>query len=191
MGGNLDPESREYIEFTIDGAKRMKGLILNLLEYSRVNRSRARFGEVDLNEVLSNVVSNLHEQIKEKEAGIKVGKMPVLRADSFQLTQLFQNLIGNAVKFNNTSSPLVEVNYEEKDGEHLFRIRDNGIGIEERYLERIFQIFERLHNREEYSGSGIGLAICKRIVENHNGRIWAESGAGKGTTFFFTISKGV
>ncbi|WP_064743643.1 sensor histidine kinase [Actinomadura rifamycini] len=172
-GDQLDDRGRQYIEFAVDGAKRMQALINDLLQFSRVGRMSRIEDAVDLNEVARQAVSNLDALIEETGATVDVGELPAVPGDRSQLTQLFQNLVGNAIKFRREGvAPRVALGAARRDGEWEFHCSDNGIGIEPRYADRIFLIFQRLHQRDEYSGTGIGLALCKKIVEYHGGRIW-------------------
>ncbi|MFN3650121.1 MAG: PAS domain S-box protein [Armatimonadota bacterium] len=185
--GKLDQDADEFIEFTVDGVKRMQELINDLLAYSRVGTHGREFAPVDCNRILERVLDNLQVAIEEREAEISVQPLPEVRGDASQLLQLFQNLVGNAIKFQKPGErPRVEVAAaSEEEGWH-FTVRDNGIGIEPEYAERIFLIFQRLHSRSDFPGTGIGLAICKKIVERHGGGIWVES-SGSGSAFHFTI----
>ena len=185
----LDDAGREFIGFAVDGAKRMKHLIRALLEYSRIGTGARELERVPLREVVADALGVLKMAIKESRAKVTVGELPELNCDRLQLAQLFQNLIGNALKFCRGRTPEIEISAVCSEDEKAWQIdvRDNGIGIEPEYLERVFVIFQRLHSREEYAGTGIGLALCKRIVERHQGRIWVESEPGLGTTFSFAI----
>jgi light-regulated signal transduction histidine kinase (bacteriophytochrome) len=184
----LDENGKEYLEFITDGASRMKTLINDLLTYSRIKTNAKHPKLVDLNDILEDVKKNLSEAIKETNATIVYEDMPSIKVDRTQTLQLFQNLIINAIKFRGEEPPKIKVGVRKTENNWKFYVQDNGIGIEKEYFERIFGIFQRLHTREEYDGSGIGLAICKRIVERLGGKIWVESeGRGKGATFFFTI----
>ncbi len=187
--GKLDSDADEFIGYAVDGANRMRGLIDDLLTYSRVGRLGKPFETTKLEDTLEIVLLNLKTSIAESNAVVTHDKLPTVVADGGQLVQLFQNLIGNAIKFHGKETPRVHVSVEDKETEFLFAIRDNGIGIALEYYDRLFKIFQRLHTREEYSGSGIGLAVCKKIVERHGGRIWIESEVGKGSTIYFTLSK--
>jgi signal transduction histidine kinase len=189
-GGKLDDKERQYIGFAMDGATRMQQMISDLLTYSRVSTRGTAPAQANLAEVLKNAIANLEVATADQHAKITHDPMPEAQVDSSQFTQLFQNLIGNALKFTSDRPPQVHVGCERRPGEWLFRISDNGIGIPRADFERIFQLFQRLHSRSEYPGTGIGLALCKKIVERHGGRIWVESEEGKGTTFFFTIPDG-
>jgi light-regulated signal transduction histidine kinase (bacteriophytochrome) len=187
-GDSLDAESREYIQFAVDGAKRMHTLIEDLLSYSRITTLGGALTPCDLSHVVSEAMGDLDLVITESKAAITVGTMPVLSCDRAQMSSLFQNLIGNAIKYRKPdSAPTIHISTKLEGPEWVFRIRDNGIGIDPRYKDRIFIIFQRLHGQETYEGTGIGLAICKRIVERHQGRIWVESEPGKGATFAFTL----
>jgi PAS domain S-box-containing protein len=186
----LDDDAREFIGYAVDGVNRMQSLIADLLAFSRVGSRGGAFEAVDLNRVLERTLSNLETAIAEAGAEVTADSLPTVVADPVQLGQLFQNLAGNAVKFRGQAPPRVHVSAERRGGEWHFAVRDNGIGIEPEYVERIFVIFQRLHGRGEYPGTGIGLAICKKIVERHGGRIWVESAAGEGATFHFTLPAG-
>ncbi len=185
----LDEDAHEFIHYAVDGATRMQRLINDLLEYSRVTTKGKEFSEVDAHSVLGQVISNLQMKIEASNAIITNSDLPEVKADGLQLARVFQNLIDNAIKFIGEESPRIHVDGRLKDGYWLFSVKDNGIGIDSRHKDRIFQIFQRLENREKYPGTGIGLAICKRIVERHGGKIWMESEPGKGTAFLFTIKK--
>lgn len=185
--GNLDAKADKYINYIVDGATRMQQLINDLLAYSRVGTKGKEFQPTNCDAAIKQALTNLQMAIAEKNATITYESLPTLLADEGQLVQLFQNLIGNAIKFCREDIPLVQISIQQRETEWLFGIHDNGIGIEPDYAERIFIIFQRLHSRREYSGTGIGLAICKRIVERHGGRIWVDSQLGQGATFYFTI----
>jgi signal transduction histidine kinase len=185
--GRLDSDADEFIGYAVDGANRMQRLINDLLAYSRVTSQGKVFEGVDCNELLEEVLGNLRVAAEESRAVVTHDPLPTVMADGRQLGQLFQNLISNAIKFRGEEPPRVYVSVERRTGEWLFSVRDNGIGVDPQYAERIFVIFQRLHNREEYPGTGIGLAICKKIVERHGGRIWVASQTGQGTTVHFTL----
>jgi PAS domain S-box-containing protein len=184
--GNLDTKADKYINHIVDGASRMQQLINDLLAYSRLGTRAQEFEAADCKAAVEQSLSILEIAIAEKQAVITCESMPTVMADEFQLVQLFQNLIGNAIKFSQ-DVPIIQIAAIIQDDEWLFSVRDNGIGIDPEYADRIFIIFQRLHSRREYAGTGIGLAICKRIVERHGGRIWVESQSGEGATFYFTI----
>jgi len=183
----LDANAREFIGYAVDGATRMQGFIQDLLQYSRVGTHGRPFEWLNVGRVVRQAMDNLRFAIEEKNAQVICGEMPELEADPVQLGQLFQNLVGNALKFAGAEPVRIEIAATRRDGVWEFFVRDNGIGFGPEDAERIFVIFQRLHTRQEYHGTGIGLAICKRIVERHRGRIWVESEVGKGSTFYFTI----
>ncbi len=190
--GKMGTDADEFIGFAVDGALRMKALINDLLAYSRVGTRGKALESVDCQRVLDRVLNSLQVMIQEQEAIITHDPLPTVVGDNVQLAQLFQNLIGNAIKFRGTAPPAIHIGARliEKDDAPsywLFSVQDNGIGIEEQYFDRIFIIFQRLHTREEYAGTGIGLAISKRIVDRHGGHIWLESSPGQGSTFYFTL----
>jgi hypothetical protein len=185
--GKLDTDADEYITYVMDGASRMSTLISDLLAYARVGTQGETFRRTDCNVVLEMALAQLHATMEEQEAVVTHDLLPTVMADSTQLMQLFQNLIGNSIKFRSDKPPRVHVSAELKGNEWVFSVSDNGIGIDPSQFNRIFLIFERLHSRVEYPGTGIGLAICKKIVERHGGRIWVTSETGKGSTFYFTI----
>lgn len=183
-----DEELKKAFEKISSARYRISILLDDLLKFSRVTSSSESFDKVDLNIILENVLKDLEHNIKEKNARIFVPEqMPVVQGYGFQLGQLFQNLIANGLKFQNGHEPVILINIEQKDGFYQFSFRDNGIGIDTRYFNKIFVMFERLHDQEEYAGTGLGLNICKRAVENHHGKIWLESTLGEGTTFYFTL----
>jgi PAS domain S-box-containing protein len=185
--GRLDGDADDFINFAVDGARRMQNLISDLLTYSRIGTRGKPFGPTDLNEVLDDALTGMNEQLERARAKVTRDPLPSLIADATQLEQLFQHLIGNSLKFRGSRRPRIHVGAREVDGEWVFSVRDNGIGIDPGYADRIFVIFQRLHGRDEFPGTGMGLAICKRIVERRGGRIWVESEPGKGSTFYFTM----
>ena len=186
--GQLDDKAQEYIAYSVDGANRMSALIKDLLEYSRVSSKGMEPAPVDLTAIANYVTGNLRAAIEESGAIITADPLPTITADAGQMRQLFQNLIGNALKFRvEGRRPEVEISAKQEDGRWLLRVKDNGIGIPPKQQDRLFVIFQRLHAREKYAGTGIGLAICKKIVERHGGRIWVESAPGQGATFCFTL----
>jgi len=185
----LDQKAHEYIAYAVDGAERMKRLILDLLEYSRVNSSKTETEDVDINEVVKEVVF-LYKNILQQTSGtINRGNLPVVKGNKTQILQLFQNIIGNSFKYKSELPPVINISFEPEKTFYKFSISDNGIGIDPRFFHKIFIIFQRLHNREQYSGTGIGLAICKKIIDKHGGKIWVSSAAGQGSTFYFTLPK--
>lgn len=183
----LDNNAQEFIDITIDAAKRMQGLISDLLIYSRVESKPKEFETVDCNLVLKNALANLKLIIQETGATIDIKPLPLIKADASQLQQLFQNLISNALKFRSDKAPIVSITCQSNTKEHVFAIKDNGIGLDTKYADRIFTMFQRLHAREAYPGSGIGLAICKKITERHGGQIWVESNQNQGSTFYLAL----
>ena len=189
-GERLDGDAREFTTYIVDGATRMKQLIEDLLAYSRIGTKGKEFKPVPLEAALRRAIVNLRAAIEESGAAVTYDALPVVQADDVQLAQLFQNLIGNALKFRSASVPRIHVSCVQKQTEYEIVVADNGIGIEPQYFERIFMVFQRLHNKAEYPGTGIGLAICKKVVERHGGRIWVESKPGEGSAFHFTLPKG-
>jgi signal transduction histidine kinase len=185
--GRLDETADKFIAFAVDASKRMHDLINDLLEFSRIGTQGKAFERIDCNATLQQAVKNLAISIQDTGAEVTHDPLPMVMADNQQLIQLFQNLINNAIKFRGQEKPRIHVAAEKRTSDWLFVVRDNGIGIAPEFLERIFIIFQRLHGREKYPGTGIGLAICKRIVEHHGGCICAESEPGKGAQFYFTI----
>jgi len=188
--GKLDADADEFIGFAVEGANRMQRLINDLLTYSRAGaKDSSHFSSVSTQELLDQVLDNLRLAIEEAHAEINIGPMPTVFADARQIVQLFQNLMSNAIKFHSDDPLKIDISAEDKGENWLFTIKDNGIGIPTEFYEKIFVIFKHLHSREKYPGTGIGLAICKKIVERHNGRIWIESEPGKGAKFRFTLQK--
>jgi light-regulated signal transduction histidine kinase (bacteriophytochrome) len=183
----LDSDAEDFINFAVDGAQRMHKLIGDLVSYSRINTRAGAFEPTDFNEVLERVLGAAAESVRAARAVVTRDPLPTLIADGPQVEQLFRHLIDNALKFHDGRRPRVHIGAERRDGEWVLFVRDNGIGIEPELAERIFVIFQRLHGRGEYPGTGMGLAICQRIVERRGGRIWVESAPGKGSTFFFTM----
>jgi PAS domain S-box-containing protein len=187
LGDGLDAKAAGYVDFAVDGAKRMQTLINGLLEYSRVARAGQMDEMIDARAALDAATSLMRKAIDESHAVITADALPVIRFNQTQLSQLFQNLIGNAIRFRRDDIPRIHIGAARNGAGWKFSVADNGIGIEPEYSERIFLLFQRLHSREQYKGTGIGLAICKRIVEHHKGKIWVESTPGQGSTFCFTI----
>lgn len=184
----LDKDATEFIGFAVDGSNRMRALIQSLLAYSRINRVKP-FEEINLDEQLKDVLENLSTTIKENNAIIKIDELPEIYGDPVLINQVFQNLIENAIKFRNSKTPEIIISGKKINNEYLFSVKDNGIGIQKEYLDKIFVIFKRLHSKDKYPGTGMGLAICKKIVERHGGKIWVESEIDKGSTFYFTIKE--
>jgi light-regulated signal transduction histidine kinase (bacteriophytochrome) len=185
--GKLDADADKFIGYASEGAQRMQVLIQDLLAFSRVGRNGVSSGEVNCNTVMQQVLQTLAPQIEEAGAVVTCGQLPVIWADQTQITQVFQNLVGNALKFRQQTPATISVQAEKLDPNWLFTVSDNGIGIPPESVEEIFVVFQRLHARTEYAGNGIGLAICKKIVERYGGRIWVESEPGSGSTFRFTV----
>ena len=184
----LDGEAQEFIDFAVDGAERMQQLIQGLLAYSRVGNKELVRTATDCESVLACTLRDLRQAIQESGAEVTHDPLPTVAADAQQLGLVLQNLLGNAIKFRGGERPRVHVSAVRDGRQWRFAVRDNGIGLDPRHAERIFHIFQRLHTRQEYPGTGIGLAICKKVVERHGGRIWVESAPGQGATFFFLIS---
>jgi light-regulated signal transduction histidine kinase (bacteriophytochrome) len=185
--GKLDASADEFIDFAVDGANRMRVLINDLLTYSRVSSNGKKLAPTDCELVLSQTLTGLELAIQESAGKVTHDPFPIVNGDDVQLRQLFQNLIGNALKYRNGHGSVIHVGCDRRESDWLLSVRDNGIGIDPRFAEKIFVIFQRLHTREQYPGAGIGLAVCKCIVERHGGTIWVESEPGKGSTFYFTL----
>ncbi|MFX1551583.1 MAG: ATP-binding protein [Promethearchaeota archaeon] len=183
----VDKNGAEFIHFVTDGAKKMNTLIKDLLSYSRITTHAQPSKLTNLEKILKEAIFNLQEAIKESSAVITHDKMPILKVDKTQFIQLFQNLLSNAIKFRRQEPPKIHVGVKQINDEWLFSVKDNGIGIESKFFDKLFNIFYRLHTKEEYPGTGIGLPICKKIVQRYGGKIWVESEFGKGSTFYFTI----
>lgn len=189
LDGQLDDTSKQYIGFAVDGAQRMKTLVQDLLTYSRVGTNKEEFALTDLNDVMMYTSRVLEEEVMKNGVELTVSPMPVIVANKTLITQLFVNLVSNALKYHRDKEAKIEVGFFEDQIKYTFYVKDNGIGIDSKYFEMIFVIFQRLHSKSEYSGNGIGLAICKKIVETHKGEIWVDSEPGQGSTFYFTIPK--
>jgi light-regulated signal transduction histidine kinase (bacteriophytochrome) len=188
--GRLDETADRYIDYAVDGAKRMQQLIVDLLAYSRVNSKELDLQQTECEAVVREAMRNLQVAIDEHGAAVDWDPLPALWVDQGQFIQLFQNLLGNAIKFTrNGERPQIHISSADSGAEWVLSVQDNGIGIEPRQADRVFQIFQRLHTRAEYPGTGIGLAVCKKVVERHGGKIWVESEPGAGSTFRFTIPK--
>lgn len=184
---NLDSDANEFIYYAVDGAQRMRLMIQDLLAYSRVGTQALHIELTDCETVLQEALDNLHASISESNSIVTHDPLPTLTVNPTQIIRLIQNLISNAIKFRGERPTQIHISARRDPQNWLFSVRDNGIGIEPQYAQRIFEIFQRLHTREQYPGTGIGLAICKRIVERHGGRIWVESQIGQGSTFYFTL----
>jgi PAS domain S-box-containing protein len=185
--GQLTRESEEFIENIIQGAQRMNTLVSGLLEYSRITSVGKPFAHVNLSDLIKKVQSDLKISIEENKAEFILFDLPDIYCDELQVRQLFQNLISNAIKFRSDNAPIIKISAEKADRHWLFKVEDNGIGIDMKFKDQVFQIFSRLHAQDKYQGSGIGLSVCKKILERHGGQIWLESTPGRGTTIFFTI----
>ena len=185
----LDSDALEFIGFAVEGTRRMQNLINDLLSLSRVGTRGRELEPTDCGEALKESLANLQAALNESGAEVVCDPLPTVLADKPQLMQLFQNLVGNAIKFHSGNAPKIHISCQPNGKECTIAVRDNGIGIDPRHAERIFQVFQRLHDREKYPGTGIGLAICKKIVERHGGRIWVESQPGEGATFLFNLLK--
>jgi len=185
----LDEDARDFINYAVDGARRMQTLINDLLEFSRVSTKGKSFSPLDLSSLLGRVIVTLQHKIHETKALITNDDLPIVTGDESQIMRVFQNLIDNALKFKTAEPPRIHIGSRAEGDNIIISIKDNGIGIDEKYKDRVFTIFQRLHNRTDFPGTGIGLAICKRTIERHGGKIWFESEEGKGTTFFFTLYK--
>ena len=185
--GRLDERADKYIFYAVDGAKRMQRLVADLLAFSRVGSQGKPLKPVDTAAVLAEVLRVLGPRLREAGADVQADTLPPVMADEDQLYQLLQNLVGNALKFRSEAPPCIRISAVREGDAWRFAVADNGIGIEPQYSERIFQMFQRLHERGRYEGSGIGLSIVKRILERHGGRIWLQSTPGQGSTFFFTL----
>ena len=183
----LDSDAQEFIAYAVDGGKRMRTLIDDLLMYSRLGTQATQFQTVCCEDIVRQALANLEAMVSESGASITRDPMPTVLTDAGQLVQVFQNLISNAIKYRSRELPQVHIGAESRGKNWRFSVSDNGIGIEPRHAERIFAIFQRLHTREEFPGTGIGLAQCQKIVDRHGGHIWVESELGKGSTFYFTL----
>lgn len=187
-GDQLDEDATTFLGFATEGADRMQDLINDLLTLSRVSDDQSRYKDISLNTVVERAVANLQTSISESKAEIEVDELPAMCVDPIQITQLFQNLIGNGIKYQQPGvAPKIHISVKKKKDEYVFSVQDNGIGINKKHFERIFTIFQRLHTRSEYPGTGVGLAICSKIVDRHGGKIWVKSEEGHGSTFLFSV----
>ena len=189
--GKLDDQADKYIHYAVDGAARMQSLLQDLLAFSRVGRQETAVASTDCNQVVGQAMENLRTAILESAAVVTHGPLPRLPANGSQLQQVFHNLIGNAIKFRSTQAPVIQISAEKNGTDWIFSVADNGIGISAEYAEQVFIIFKRMHTRTEYPGNGVGLAICKKIIERHGGKIQAAPHAGGGTIFQFTLPAGI
>ncbi len=187
LEGSMEPEIKEYIDFVVDGASRMRSLIDGLLSFSSVSSQQGQTTRVDCNRVFDLVLSNLEILIKENQAKVTRDELPTVLADPTQIGQLLQNLVANGIKFRQNQPPEIHISARKDGNDWTFMVKDNGIGIESQYLTKIFGVFQRLHSAEEYPGAGVGLAICKKIIDRHCGNIWADSIPGEGSSFYFTL----
>jgi light-regulated signal transduction histidine kinase (bacteriophytochrome) len=189
--GRLDSDADDFIAFAVDGCNRMQRLIQDLLAYSRAGASGKALREISGDDALNGALANLRVTIEQSGAVVTHDPLPALRTDDTQLAQVFQNLVGNAIKYRSAEVPHIHVSATKNNGhEWRFSVRDNGLGIDPQYFERIFVLFQRLHRREEFEGTGIGLAVCKKILDRLGGRIWVESQPGMGSTFYFALPQG-
>ena len=188
--GQLDDKAKQYIHFAVDGAKRMRQIILDLLEFSRVGRIREELDNVNLNYLLESIIALNKDRIEDCKASIVYSELPTIKSYETPVYQVLQNLISNSLKYHSTTvTPKIEITVEENEHDWLLKVKDNGIGIDPTYHPKVFQLFQRLHTKTEYSGSGIGLSLCKKIIEDLKGKIWIESEEGKGCIFIFTLPK--
>ena len=183
----MDQDANEFIDFAVEGAKRLDNMIKDLLEYSKISNKEKEFVSLELENILKEALMNLVVQIEESNVVISYDPLPNVYGDEKLLVMLFQNIIGNAIKYRRSETPKIHISAKKENDHYIISFRDNGIGIDPKHLERIFTIFQRLHRNDEYEGTGIGLAIVENIVHQHGGQIWVESELGKGTTFHFTI----
>lgn len=188
--GKLDEDADEFIHYAVDGTQRMKRLIEDLLTYSRAGKGGPAAESVPAGRALDQALHNLQARIAECGATVEADPLPVVLASETVLAQIFQNLVGNAIKYCKERTPKIHIAARDGETEWIFSVADNGIGIDPQYYERVFLLFQRLHGRQEYEGTGIGLAICKRMLQRMGGRIWVESEPGQGSTFFFSLPKG-
>ena len=186
----LDKDAEEFIDFAVDGATRMKILINDLLEFSRISSRAKPFDTIDLDDCMKEILKNLEFKIEETNALISYDRLPKIIGDRIQIQRVFSNLILNGIKFQNPNNiPKIHISVTEENNHFKFGVHDNGIGIDPQFFNKLFIIFQRLHGKDEYGGTGIGLAICKRIIDRHNGKIWVESKLNEGANFYFLIPK--
>jgi light-regulated signal transduction histidine kinase (bacteriophytochrome) len=185
--GRLDADADDFISYAVEGTLRMQQLIQDLLAYSQVVRQSEHVAPVDFEAVVTSALANLRSAIGEHQAVVTQDPLPTISGDERLLVQLFQNLLGNAIKFRGEAPPKIHILAQRKETEWMFGVRDNGIGLDPQYAGQIFVLFQRLHTRDDYPGNGIGLTLCKKIVERHGGRIWVDSQLGHGSTFYFTL----
>jgi light-regulated signal transduction histidine kinase (bacteriophytochrome) len=187
---HIDADADQFIRYIVESSERMERLIHDLLDFSRVDaRGTDHFVRTSCGDALDDAIRNMHSLVEDNKAEITVGDLPVVIADPVQITRLFQNLLVNSIRYRSEEPPRIHVDARQRDREWLFSVKDNGIGIEPQYAEKVFGIFKVLQSREKYPGSGMGLAICRKIVSRHEGRIWVESDLGKGATFYFTLPR--
>ncbi|MEZ4828841.1 MAG: ATP-binding protein [Bacteroidia bacterium] len=191
LGDRLKDEEKMFLNFAVEGARKMDYMLSGILEYSRISSEKRPFEQVEIQKVIEEAIGNLHAVIEESDASIEFTEMPCLMGDYYQLVQLFQNLINNAIRYRSIFPPQVSIFFQHTPTHYLFMVRDNGIGIEEKNIHKIFRMFEKLDVTHTKAGNGLGLAICKGIIQRHGGKIWVESRPGTGTTFFFTIGKDI
>jgi light-regulated signal transduction histidine kinase (bacteriophytochrome) len=184
----LDQDANEFIQFAVEGSNRMKALIVGLLDYSTLSKMNS-VEIIHVNDIISKVIENLKLEIKNSNAVISLDNLPSISGNKVEITRLFENLISNAIKFKSERNPEILITGKKGIKEYIFSVKDNGIGIQKEYQGKLFTIFQRLNAITQYSGTGIGLALCKKIVEKHGGKIWVESEFGKGSTFYFTIKE--
>jgi signal transduction histidine kinase len=187
--GQLDEKAQTYIHFAVDATKRMKILIRDLLDFSKTSSTPIVYEPVDINLLLNDIKKTFHETLKEDHAGVFFSELPVIRANKTQMMQIFQNLVGNAIKYRTENPPKIHISAKADETHWIFSVKDNGQGIDAKHYERIFVMFHRIHTQASHKGTGIGLAVCKKIAERHGGTIWVESELGKGSTFFFSVAK--
>ena len=182
-------EALEYMNFIERGTKQINELIINVLEFSRLNGKKLDLQEVNMNSIVDNIITNIAHTIETKKVVLEIESLPTIIVDETKVTLVLKNLIENGIKYNQTESPLIHVGYEDNSENHIFYVKDNGIGIEKEYHEMIFEMFKRLHNKEDYEGTGIGLAFCEKVIHQHGGKIWLDKSDDDGSIFKFSIPK--